>query len=157
METAMTMVRSQNNKPLETKIQTRFAKFNQKVPPAKGRRYPKELRELVKQGRVHGLSAEKICQLTGISKSTAIRLCTVASKASAKRSEKIAVNSSPKGGVIVPRRLEVVGFPPDMRLAIPVVVRFTSGVTIELYDTNLLTADLLKNLQTLGVTHASSC
>jgi hypothetical protein len=153
METAMTTVPSQSNETLEIKIQTRFAKFNRMIPPAKGRRYPKELLALIKQGSAQGISAEKICKLTGISQSSANRWFTE----TAKPAEKPALISSAKVCTTAPRRLEVVDSTPEARVVNSVVVRFSSGVTVELYDANLLTLALLKNLQALGVDHASSC
>lgn len=149
----MTSVPDQSTETLETKIQTRFAKFNRMVPPAKGRRYPKELLALIKQGFVQGISVEKICKITGISKSSANRYFAEIPK----QAEKPALNSSTKVCPIAPRRLEVVDREPEARIVNPVVVRFVSGVTIELHDTTLLTVALLENIQALGVGHASSC
>jgi predicted transcriptional regulator len=118
---------------LQTELKNRFAEFSKINPVLKGRRCPKELKELVFQARGKGLRAAAICKLTGLSSSAVHRY--------AKSRKPISIR---------PRRLTIVGAKPEKKLTAPIIVRLSSGVAIELISEQELSLDLLKRLAALG-------
>jgi hypothetical protein len=126
---------------LQNLIKSRFAEFNRQSSPSRGRKYPPELRELICRGSAAGIGQMDLKRLSGMS-DTAIR--GTLAKAKAKP--------------VASRRLEVVDAPSvSEQRSKPLIVRFPSGVTIELADATLLTATLLGALGGLEVNHAASC
>ena len=137
----MKLVRVQSD-DLQSEIKKRFADFNKGSSPSKGRRYPRELKELVCTAGAQGLEPVTICRLTGLSSSAAKRWLAGGGPAS-----------------FVPRRLAVVDTRAGSRRlssAAVVVVRLPSGITIEMSDSRALSADLLAALSSLEVRHAAS-
>ncbi len=124
---------------LETVIKSRFAEFNRRSSPSQGRRYPSDLRDLLCQGSLSGLSNSELRRLSGMSP-TSIK-ATLA-------------NVKP----VCARRLEVIPSAPLEEAArIPLTIRLSSGVRIEIPEVGMLTAELLINLSKLEVSHAASC
>ena len=125
---------------LQTLIKSRFSDFNRRSSPSKGRKYPPELRELVRRGIAAGIRPADLKRLTGMS-DTAVR--STLSKARSEKREK-------------PRRLEVVGLPSIGRASSPLVIRLPSGISIELSDASMLVAALQAAQSNLEVNHAAS-
>ena len=124
---------------LETVIKSRFAEFNRRSSPSQGRRYPSDLRDLLCQGSLSGLSNSDLRRLSGMSP-TSIK-ATLA-------------NAKP----VRARRLEVIpAAAPETKSGTPLTIRLCSGVSIEIPDVGMLTVELLANLSNLEAGHASSC
>lgn len=125
---------------LRTLLEKRFAEFNRKSPSVNGRRYPRELQELVRRGKKCGITYSELQRLTGMS-ATAIT--------SAIRKVKDTVSS--------PKRLEVIGTTTKQQSDTNVfTIRLPSGVCIELSKAELLTPTLLITLAKLEVHHVAS-
>lgn len=137
----MKLVHAPNSDQLQNEIRKRYAEFNCSRPPSKGRRYPRELKELVRHGCSQGLKVATLRRLTGLSSSAIKRW----------HKEGIGASAPP-----APRRLAVTDSSPLPSLVCAVVVRLPSGVTIELSDSCALNRDLLAGLAALEVRHATS-
>ena len=128
---------------VRSQIKDRFAEFNRKSSASKGRKYPADLRDLVRQGAKSGIKPKELERLSGMS-STAIKTA-------------LAAATTPVIPPVAPRRLQVVGEASDHEQgARPLVVRLPSGVTIELASEAALTTALLLTLARLEVNHAAS-
>ena len=133
---------------LRALIKDRFADFNRSSKPSRGRKYPVELRELIREGHLTGIPPRDLEELSGMSL-TAIK-GAVALKT---RRQVVSAPPIPKA----PRRLEVVGSAADSRpLSSSVMIRLPSGVTIDLGDPSGLTPALLVTLANLEVPHVAS-
>ena len=135
----MKLVRVPQGDGLQAELKRRFADFNRLA--GKTRRYPKELKDLVRQAAIEGCKVPELSRLTGLSGS--------------------GVRSwLPRAGSPRPaeaRRLEVTRAGAEAStLAAVVVVRLPSGVTIELADGRLLTGDLLSMLGAAEGRHAAT-
>jgi len=130
---------------IRSQIKDRFAEFNRKSSRSKGRRYPADLRELVRQGAMSGIKPKDLERLSGMS-STAIKRAQAVTP--------IAGAAKP----LPPRRLQVVDAVREQRqqVAAPLLVRLPSGVTIEMAGEAALTQTLLHTLASLEVKHAAS-
>jgi hypothetical protein len=117
---------------LEAELKDRFAEFHQLNPASNRRRYPRELKALVVQAKEKGLRSATICRLSGLSSSAVHRYSAA---------------GGPK--VIQPRRLTIVDTKAAQKGKAPVVIRLSSGVSIELSDGSGLSPDLLKSLSAL--------
>ena len=138
-------VSNQSTDSLRALIKERFGTLNRQSLPSRGRKYPQELRELVRQGASAGIAPVELSRLSGMS-STAVK------GALEKKSRVVAA----KRKVLPARRLEVVGVVAEpRRCPTGLVVRLPSGVSIEL-DGSGLTSTLLLTLARLEVAHASS-
>ena len=130
---------------IKSQIKDRFAEFNRKSAPSKGRKYPAELRELVRQGAISGIKPKDLKRLSGMS-STAIE-----------RAQSVTL-SVDDARPVPPRRLQVVDAVSEQRqqVAAPFLIRLPSGVTIEMAGEAALTQTLLHTLASLEVKHAAS-
>lgn len=123
---------------LKNKIKDRFAEFNRRSSPSRGRRYPAELRELIHQGSTSGIRQIDLKRLSGMSQ-TAIK-CILAKAKPAKA-----------------RRLEVVASPAAAeRTHRSLLIRLPSGISIELSDPSLLPAALQAAFAHGEVKHVAS-
>lgn len=125
-------------------IKNRFANLNRQCTPSKGRKYPEELRDLVRQGAQVGIGPRELRRLSGMSES-AVRYAL-----SQKRLPEAVVKLPP------PRRLEVVDSSASPPRAGSIAVRLPSGVTIELSHSAALTPALLAALAHLEVSNVAS-
>ena len=134
---------------LRTLIKRRFADFNRHSSPSRGRKYPAELRDLVKQGAAAGIRQIELIDLTGMSQA-AIKYAV--------DNPKPMVAKKKRGLALAPLRLEVVEPANHLQFQEPrsLVVRLPSGVTIELANAEALTVSLLTILARLEVDHATS-
>lgn len=129
---------------LQSEIRRRFAGVRGSSRGSKRRYYPSELHDLIRRAADQGVRQGELQQLAGVSASTVSRWI------SGCRNSKGSVGAGPK-----PRRLEVVGpVVSEKPRAAAVVVRLSSGVTLEL-SSEQLTRELLLVLSTLEVSHAS--
>ena len=142
----MKLVKGHQTGDLETRLKHKFSEFNRTSSPCRGRKYPKDLRTLVGEALAGGMSPGTVRRLTGVSPAAMHKWARIV-KSSASAA------SSPKT-IIAPRRLEVVGSRPGQGGAI--IVYLPSGVSIEFADAAQLNHDLLTDLATLEVSHASS-
>jgi hypothetical protein len=134
----MKIVRSQPSTDLRSEVKRRFSEFNLSSRPSKGRIYPEDLRELVREAIKQGMEPSALHQLTGLSRS-AIHSWTKVGQKSKK-----------------PRRLEVTG-PSPLAVKTPsAFIRFPSGISIELPDIGTLTCDLLTALSKAEVANVAS-
>ena len=124
---------------LQSEIKRRFSEYSRSNPSSKGRRFPLELKELVARGRGEGLKVALLCRLTGVSKGAITRW----SEAAVKDTEV--------------RKLSVASERPSSTPNSSVVIRLSSGVTIEFRDGQSLEVGLLRTLNSLEVSNASSC
>ena len=135
--------------PTQEKITRKFAEYNLSVPVSRGRKVPDKLKRLAMQGYTEGSDVDQLALLTGMSRGTMYRWIKEYDKTAP--SKKIPV-----------RKLAVVTesstpAPAPAPASIPIVVRLTSGVTIEFANSRLLDTDFLRSLCALGVGDASSC
>lgn len=139
---------SQSLDDLRVQIKARFADFNRSSMASKGRKYPADLRQLVRQGHLAGIRQKDLSILSGMSR-TSIRGALAA---------KLPAGVSPgPAKPPAPRRLKVVGPVGDnVRAPSPLIVRLPSGVTIELASDKLLTETLLVTLARLEVDNVAS-
>lgn len=141
----MKLVSTQRGDDIEAQIKSRFAEFNRSSSASKGRKYPAELRALVRQASVKGIDRSILAELTGASSTALTRWCKGAKVRPTRRQQE----------AVKPRKLEVVGGHIDQRSR-PLIVRLPSGVSIELGDGAALDGELLHALLTLGGGHATS-
>ncbi len=141
----MKLVSAHRSDDLQAKIKSRFGEFNRSSSPSKGRRYPEELRVMVRQAITEGADPVALRQITGISPTAMKQWASVSKHVSTRRTDKPSA----------PRRLEVIDGKASNRRA-PVVVRLLSGITIEIGDRADLDAEFLAVLDTLGGSHAAS-
>lgn len=139
----MKLAISQGPDDLHSMIRTRFIEFNKGGVPARGCKYPKELKDLVREAAASGTDLSTLCQLTGVSAKTMVRWIKVVKPQTPRRASKPPIAS---------RRLEVVATTHSS-----ITVRLLSGVTIEFGDAAALTGDLLKALAALEAGRAASC
>ncbi len=130
---------------LQTKLKSRFGEFNRTSSASQGRRYPEELRALVRQAIAEGADPVALRQITGISPTAMKQWVSGRTPASTRRTDKPSA----------PRRLEVIDDKASKRQA-AIVVRLQSGITIEFGDRADLNADFLAVLATLGRSHAAA-
>ncbi len=135
----MKLVHAQQADDLQCEIKRRFTEFNRSGPPSQGRRYPRELKELICQAGVQGVKPAILVRLTGLSTSAVTRWLATAAPAP-----------------VAARRLAVVDTSPPREVIAPIIVRLPSGVTLELSDGRSLNSELLAALNTLEVRHAAS-
>lgn len=138
----MKLVRVPETDSLLAEVKKRFADFHRSRPPAKGRRYPVDLRHLVCNAAAVGIKLSELSRLTGLSVTGLSRWVPKASTAPA----------------AAPRRLEVVAADEAVSSipALPIVVRLPSGIIIELADGRALTTGLLAALSAPEVRHAAA-
>ena len=139
----MKVIRSLPGADIHREIEHRFTAFNQRVPSSKGRRYPRELVDLVCQAAAGGTRPAELSRLTGAATSVVSGWIKAARPSAA------------------PRRLEVVkshgaATAEAKPVATPIVVRLPSGIVVEFFDSEALTATLLTRLSRLEVAHAAS-
>ena len=135
----MKLVRTQENDYLQLEIRQRFAEFNSSHPLTPGRRYPKDLKELICNASANGLKLHVLCRLTGISKGVIKQWLSLGVPAAA-----------------APRRIAVVEASPLVTKASLIIIRLPSQVTIELVDCQSLTSGLLSALCAIEVRDAAS-
>ena len=128
---------------IKSQIKDRFAEFNRKSAPSKGRKYPAELRELVRQGAISGIKPKDLKRLSGMSSTAIERAQTVT----------LFVDDARP-----PRRLQVVDAVSEQRqqVAAPFLIRLPSGVTIAMAGEAALTQTLLHTLVSLEFKHSAS-
>ena len=139
------IVDTKSEADLRSLIRGRFAKFDREQVRTKGRRYPQELRDLVRQGIVAGISIAEIMRLSGMSKSAV---------AFARGSKCAEADSSLAKKVLPARRLEVVGT--GIGSSPEIVARLPSGVTLEFAANASLTPELVAILAALEAPYAAS-
>ena len=128
---------------IRSQIKDRFAEFNRKSSPSKGRKYPADLRDMVRRAARSGIKPKELEKLSGMS-STAVKLA-------------IGVVATPITAPVAARRLQVVpGANYHQQVSRPLLIRLPSGVTVELAGEAALTSTLLHALACLEVTHAAS-
>lgn len=121
-------------------VKRQFAEINRL--PGKSRRYSDGHKDLVRQAAAQGIKVPELRRLTGVS------ACGIRSWLGKK-----GLSGAPKA-----RRLDVVDSgAPTLTSNVAVVVRLPSGVSIELRDGRLLSAELMCMLSGVGGGHAASC
>ena len=145
---------------LRVLIQDRFAEFNRHSSPSRGRKYPQELKDLVRQGAAAGIKPGELKRLSGMS-DTAIKGALSKKGGQIPRQAAAVPKLVPAvmraAAKAAPRRLEVVQTTTHAPcLTQPIVVRLKSGVAIEFADSSQLTSAFLATLSAMEVGHAAS-
>lgn len=133
---------------IRAKIQEKFAEFNQTIPSSQGRRYPADLRELIRRGYSAGVSITDLSRLSGMSRSAVDFVVKDRSKPNRPAARRLQV---------VDREfIEVETEPERATTPSPMVIKLPSGLSLELSDSRALTVDLLHMLMRVGGVHAAS-
>ncbi len=140
----MKIVGAKKSEDLEIEIKERFAEFNKASSGSKRRRYPDELKDLLRQAHKRGVRIAALCRLAEVSRPVVKDWLAARGASTPVSTRRLAVVKSAEGHVRVADP------------AIPVVVRLPSGVTIELADCRALSSDLLTVLCGVEVAHAAS-
>ena len=139
----MSQVTIQVADEFQNEIRRCFSEFHRRYSPSKGRKYPEELRGLVRQARSGGIAPARIQEITGVSRSAILQWSKSAKGTSIERTTPPAA-----------RRLEVIGEQRGHQ-NIFAVIKFPSGIAIELSDHGVLNLEFLQSIATLEVRDAA--
>lgn len=140
----MKLSRIQPHQDIREKVRAAFSEFSKTNPANKWRRFPAELRALVREAYLLGVSKTDLVTLAGISISSVDRWCSGDSK----------VKALPVPLEAKARVLEVTG--PATESPAGFVVRLPSGMVIEFNEGTVFSAELFTVLCRSEVGHASS-
>ncbi len=138
---------------IRTSIKERFAEFNRLTPARHGRRYPEELRELIRKGSVAGIEVRELVELSGMS----VKGVNLAIGKRKKSYAKITGNGAKHSGKPSPKRLDVFSERVESSQSrCPLVIRLPSGIVIETTEGSSLTPSLLQVLAKVEVSCVAS-
>ena len=139
----MQLIRSQAVDDLSAEIKKRFAEFNRARPKAKGRRYPADLRKLVRQAALEGVKPSTLRRLTGLSPH-GLKRWLDASQPEIRRleivpaAEKMPPQVNKGGPAIIPAA--------QATRPLAASIRLPSGAMIEFHEKDALTPDVVRAL-----------